>query len=61
MLTRVGMGESNSEIGETLHISPATARTYVSRLLAALGARDRSQLVVLAYESGLVTPGSGGR
>ncbi|MBF6136088.1 response regulator transcription factor [Nocardia otitidiscaviarum] len=61
VLTRVGMGESNSEIGETLHISPATARTYVSRLLAALGARDRSQLVVLAYESGLVTPGSGGR
>ncbi|WP_280354306.1 response regulator transcription factor [Nocardia otitidiscaviarum] len=60
VLTRVGMGESNSEIGETLHISPATARTYVSRLLAALGARDRSQLVVLAYESGLVTPGSGG-
>ncbi|MBF6238132.1 response regulator transcription factor [Nocardia otitidiscaviarum] len=61
VLTRVGMGESNSEIGASLHISPATARTYVSRLLAALGARDRSQLVVLAYESGLVTPGSGGR
>ncbi|MCP9621761.1 response regulator transcription factor [Nocardia otitidiscaviarum] len=61
VLTRVGMGESNSEIGASLHISPATARTYVSRLLATLGARDRSQLVVLAYESGLVTPGSGGR
>ncbi|MFQ6226124.1 hypothetical protein [Nocardia sp. NPDC002869] len=38
-------------------MSPATARTYVSRLLAALGARDRAQLVVLAYESGLLTPG----
>lgn len=37
-------------------ISPATARTYVSRLLAKLGARDRSQLVVTAYESGLVRP-----
>ncbi|WP_307854483.1 hypothetical protein [Micromonospora sp. C31] len=41
-----------------LHISPATARTYVSRLLAKLHARDRSQLVVAAYESGLVRPGS---
>ncbi|MBF6178942.1 response regulator transcription factor [Nocardia otitidiscaviarum] len=61
VLTRVGMGESNGEIGASLHISPATARTYVSRLLTALGARDRSQLVVLAYESGLVTPGSVGR
>ncbi|MGO1464537.1 MAG: DNA-binding response regulator, partial [Candidatus Corynebacterium faecigallinarum] len=39
------------------HISPATARTYVSRLLSKLHARDRSRLVVLAYESGLVTPG----
>lgn len=57
VLTRVGMGESNTEIGARLYISPATARTYVSRLLATLQARDRSQLVVLAYESGLVTPG----
>ncbi|MFG3618934.1 response regulator [Nocardia sp. NPDC047654] len=57
VLTRVGMGESNREIGVSLRISPATARTYVSRLLATLHARDRSQLVVLAYESGLVTPG----
>ncbi|WP_063129091.1 response regulator transcription factor [Nocardia fusca] len=57
VLARVGMGESNSEIGASLHLSPATARTYVSRLLAALGARDRAQLVVLAYESGLLTPG----
>ncbi|NNH75791.1 response regulator transcription factor [Nocardia uniformis] len=58
VLIRVGLGESNTEIGASLHISPATARTYVSRLLATLHARDRSQLVVLAYESGLITPGT---
>lgn len=58
VLTRVGMGESNHEIGASLYISPATARTYVSRLLAKLSARDRSQLVTIAYESGLITPGS---
>lgn len=58
VLTRVGRGESNHEIGKSLHISPATARTYVSRLLATLGVRDRSQLVVYAYESGLLTPGN---
>ena len=57
VLERVGHGETNAEIGAHLHISPATARTYVSRLLSKLHARDRSQLVVLAYESGLVTPG----
>jgi len=60
VLARVGMGESNDEIGASLHISPATARTYVSRLLSKLSARDRSQLVVLSYESGLVSPGEGG-
>lgn len=60
VLARVGRGESNDEIGRSLHISPATARTHVSRLLAKLGARDRSRLVVLAYESGLVRPGEGG-
>lgn len=57
VLERVGRGESNDEIGASLFISPATARTYVSRLLAKLQARDRSRLVVLAYESGLVAPG----
>lgn len=57
VLARIGRGESNDEIGRSLYISPATARTYVSRLLAKLGARDRALLVVLAYESGLVTPG----
>jgi DNA-binding CsgD family transcriptional regulator len=57
VLRRVGFGESNAEVGASLHQSPATARTYVSRLLVELGARDRSHLVVLAYESGLVEPG----
>ncbi|WP_134322038.1 response regulator [Cumulibacter soli] len=56
VLREVGRGLSNDEIAEVLVISPATARTYVSRLLAKLGARDRSQLVVTAYESGLVRP-----
>ncbi|GAA3002573.1 response regulator transcription factor [Streptosporangium longisporum] len=57
VLAEVGAGRSNAEIGAVLFISPATARTYVSRLLAKLDARDRSQLVVIAYESGLVRPG----
>ncbi|HLU60010.1 MAG TPA: response regulator transcription factor [Pseudonocardia sp.] len=57
VLAQVGAGRSNAEIGRALHISPDTARTYVGRLLSKLGARDRSQLVVIAYESGLVRPG----
>ena len=57
VLALVGRGMSNDEIGQALFLSPATARTYVSRLLAKLRARDRSRLVVLAYESGLVRPG----
>jgi DNA-binding NarL/FixJ family response regulator len=57
ILRHIGLGESNEEIAETLVITPATARTYVSRLLSKLDARDRSQLVILAYESGLVRPG----
>lgn len=57
ILRHIGLGESNDEIAEKLYISPATARTYVSRLLAKLEARDRSQLVIVAYESGLVAPG----
>lgn len=57
VLAGVGKGESNQEIGARLHISPDTARTHVSRLLAKLGARDRAQLVVLSYESGLTRPG----
>lgn len=57
VLAQVGAGRSNAEIGTVLHLSPDTARTYVSRLLTKLNARDRSQLVVIAYESGLVRPG----
>ncbi len=57
VLQRGALGESNAEIGAALYISPATARTYVSRLLGKLGARDRAQLVVIAYESGLAAPG----
>lgn len=50
-------GWSNAEIGERLHISAATAKTHVSRLLMKLDAHDRAQLVMIAYETGLVTPG----
>ncbi|MBB3036004.1 response regulator transcription factor [Hoyosella altamirensis] len=53
VLAAVGRGLNNEEIGAALFISPATARTYVSRLLSKLGARDRAQLVVIAFESGL--------
>jgi DNA-binding NarL/FixJ family response regulator len=49
----VGEGLSNGEIAERLYISPATARTHVSRAMTKLGARDRAQLVVFAYRSGL--------
>ena len=57
VLEHVGRGLTNDEIARVLFLSPATARTYVSRLLARLGARDRAALVVLAYETGLVRPG----
>lgn len=57
VLRHIGLGESNEEIAQRLIISPATARTYVSRLLDKLRARDRAQLVVIAYESGLIIPG----
>ncbi len=56
ILRHIGLGESNEEIADNLTISPATARPYVSRLLGKLAARDRSQLVIIAYESGLVRP-----
>ncbi|PTA44527.1 response regulator transcription factor [Micromonospora sp. RP3T] len=59
VLAQVGAGRSNAEIGAALFLSPDTARTYVSRLLQKLTARDRAQLVVIAYESGLVRPGEG--
>ena len=57
VLALVGRGASNQEIAGTLVLSPLTAKTHVARLFAKLGARDRAQLVVLAYESGLVVPG----
>jgi DNA-binding NarL/FixJ family response regulator len=55
----VGTGLSNHEIADHLVISPATARTHVSRAMLKLAARDRAQLVVFAYEAGLVAPGQG--
>jgi DNA-binding NarL/FixJ family response regulator len=57
VLVQVARGLSNQEIARELFISPATARTYVSRLLTKLAARDRAQLVGIAYRHGLVTPG----
>lgn len=58
ILTLIGRGRTNDEIAADLFLSPATARTYVSRLLTKLAARDRAALVILAYETGLVSPGS---
>jgi DNA-binding NarL/FixJ family response regulator len=55
VLGEVARGHSNAEIGARLHMSPATAKTHVGRILMKLAARDRAQLVVAAYESGLVT------
>jgi DNA-binding NarL/FixJ family response regulator len=56
VLRLVGRGLSNAEIAEHLHLSIATAKSHVSRLLMKLDARDRAQLVIAAYESGLMTP-----
>ncbi|WP_101783968.1 response regulator transcription factor [Nonomuraea indica] len=56
VLALVGQGLSNHEIGAALFLSPSTARTHVSRAMAKLGARDRAQMVVIAYQTGLVSP-----
>jgi DNA-binding NarL/FixJ family response regulator len=60
VMSLVAGGLSNDEIASQLFVSPLTAKTHVSRILTKLDARDRAQLVVLAYESGLVTPGGPG-
>jgi DNA-binding NarL/FixJ family response regulator len=61
VMSLVAAGLSNDEIAARLYISPATAKTHVSRTMIKLGARDRAQLVVFAYETGLVRRGwSGG-
>jgi DNA-binding NarL/FixJ family response regulator len=58
VLALVGRGLSNAEVAERLYVSPATAKTHVSHIMTKLYARDRAQLVVTAYESGLVRPGT---
>ncbi|GIH16651.1 response regulator [Rugosimonospora africana] len=57
VLTLVAAGLSNDEIAERLFVSPLTAKTHVNRAMIKLGARDRAQLVVIAYQTGLVRPG----
>jgi DNA-binding NarL/FixJ family response regulator len=58
VLALVARGLSNAELAERIHVSPATAKTHVGHLLTKLDARDRAQLVMLAYETGLVAPGT---
>jgi DNA-binding NarL/FixJ family response regulator len=57
VLALVGHGLTNAEIGAQLFLSPLTAKTHVSRIMSKLAARDRVQLVIIAYEAGLVAPG----
>ena len=57
VLGLVGLGLTNEEIGRELFLSPLTAKTHVSRIMSKLAARDRVQLVVIAYETGLIAPG----
>ncbi|MGH3168933.1 MAG: response regulator [Trebonia sp.] len=57
VLALVASGMTNDQIGAALYISPVTAKTHVNRTMTKLGARDRAQLVIIAYETGLVRPG----
>ncbi|MER5928834.1 response regulator transcription factor [Streptomyces sp. NPDC002054] len=57
VLALVARGQNNTEIAETLGLSPLTAKTHVSRMMGKLDVRDRAQLVIVAYESGIVVPG----
>ncbi|GGL26060.1 response regulator transcription factor [Phycicoccus endophyticus] len=57
VLAEVARGKTNSEIGASLYMSPLTAKTHVSRIRTKLHARDRAQLVIIGYETGLVSPG----
>ena len=56
----IARGLSNSEIAESLYLGEATVKTHVGRVLSKMGLRDRVQAVVVAYESGVITPGQGG-
>jgi DNA-binding NarL/FixJ family response regulator len=57
VLTELATGRSNIEIGRQLHVSEATVKTHVAAILTKLGLRDRTQAIVLAYETGFVRPG----
>lgn len=58
VLTMVARGRNNTEIADTTGLSPLTVKTHISRIMRKLSARDRAQLVITGYESGLITPGS---
>lgn len=58
MLVLVAEGRTNQEIAVQLVISPHTAKTHVNRIMSKVDARDRAQLVILAYESGVIAPGN---
>ena len=59
VLTLVGSGLSNDDIARHLSVSPHTVKTHINRTMTKLAAHDRAQLVVIAYESGLITPSAG--
>ena len=61
VLQLIARGMSNAEISDTLFIAEQTAKTHIGRILAKLNLRDRAQAIVLAYETGLVTPGGSGQ